>query len=90
VGVAVGETPLLTVNDVVSVVVALFVTIEAVIVCAPAATAAASQGLALPAESVPTKSIGAEPSTWVAVPLIDGLSSQKLTLVTPLVGVRNM
>jgi hypothetical protein len=86
--VAVGETPLPTVNDVVSVVVALFVTIWAVMLCAPVIAAAAFHGFALPAESVPTKSSGAEPSTCVGVPLMVGLSSQKLTLVTPLVGVR--
>src|ERR1035437_8458240 len=89
VAVAVGETPLPTVNDVVSVVVALFVTIWAVMLCAPVVAAAAFHGFSLPAESVPTKSSGAEPSTCVGAPLMAGLSSQKLTLVPPLVGVRN-
>jgi hypothetical protein len=63
VGVAVGATALLTLNDVVSVVVALLVTISAVMLWAPAATTAVFHGLALPAESVPAKSSGAEPST---------------------------
>ena len=52
-----------TVNVVVNVVVASDVTTLAVMECGPAATLLVSQGLALPAESVPTKSIGAEPST---------------------------
>ena len=89
VGPVVGEpaAPDPTLNVVVRVVVLPLLTTKAVMLWLPAVTDALFQGLALPAVSVPTKSIGTDPSTWIAAPLIAGLSSQKLTLLMPLVGV---
>ncbi len=80
--------PLLTENGTVSLVVAEEVTILTLIECEPFGTFVVSQGLAVPVLVVPTKSIGAECSMCIGVPLKLELSSQKSASVTPDVGVR--
>ena len=87
VGIGVAVEPLLaTVNSELTTVVPDDVTRATVIECGPLATAVVSQGLAYPSDAVPAKSIGAEPSTCVAAPLMAVLSSQKLAFLMPVVG----
>jgi hypothetical protein len=99
-GVAVGEdaaegagvvvTPRATVKTVAKEVVPPRVTTRTSIRCVPTVADEALQGIAYPEGLVPTKSNGAAESTWVGDPLMDGLSSQKLTLLTPREGVMKM
>jgi hypothetical protein len=85
-----GDVRLPTLKVEVVTVVDELVTIRAVKLWRPGVTAAEFHALAAPAEVEPTKSKGARTSTWVGDPARFGLSSQKLTLVTPPVGVRKM
>ncbi len=87
VGGGVVEVPFLTTKLFVKVDVPDPVTTLTLIVCVPLATVPVSQGLALPAVSVPTKSRGAERSMCRGVPVRAVLSSQKSASVTPDVGV---
>jgi hypothetical protein len=89
-GLGVALTVLLTMKDVVNEAVPLFVTTFAVILWFPVGIVAVFQGMAPPDDFVPAKSKGAWVTLRAGVPRIEVLSSQKLTFVTPVVGVRNM
>jgi hypothetical protein len=89
-GAAVAVKPRSTVKTVAKEVVPPRVTTRTSIRCVPTVADEALQGIAYPEGLVPTKSNGAAESTWVGDPLMDGLSSQKLTLLTPREGVMKM